>query len=465
MKDGYPKFAVVGHPNKGKSSIVATLAHDESVHISNVPGATTIQRSYPLQIDGVTLYELYDTPGFQRARAILAWLKEEEVPAHQRVNRIKRFMYEHRDNPKFHDEIELLKPILDGAGIIYIVDGSKPYGVEYEAEMQILEWTGQPSMALVNLIGDTDYIEEWNLALRHYFQMVRVFNPMKANFEKHLKILDSIAQLKEEWIEPIKESIEVFKDYHSKKIENSALIITQLIINSLSFVVSLPIDDISKVDSNKKDKQLTKYKTQLRKLETNSHKKISKVWNHLLIEKDINNHIFEEMDLFSQQSETIFGLNKKELLWSGVAGGALTGSSIDLMFVGSTFMLGSAVGAVVGGAGVVFGYGEVAKIEVLGQKLGKKSLEIGPMQNLNFPYILLQRALYYTNEMANKPHANKDKVTISNMMENNKIDISSEDRKILDKIHQIARKGQVVKSKEFNLYLNVITSILEKSIK
>ncbi len=75
MKDGYPKFAVVGHPNKGKSSIVATLAHDESVHISNVPGATTIQRSYPLQIDGVTLYELYDTPGFQRARAILAWLK------------------------------------------------------------------------------------------------------------------------------------------------------------------------------------------------------------------------------------------------------------------------------------------------------------------------------------------------------------------------------------------------------
>ncbi len=465
MKDGYPKFAVVGHPNKGKSSIVATLAHDESVYISNIPGATTIQRSYPLQIDGVTLYELYDTPGFQRARAILAWLKEEEVPAHQRVNRVKRFMYENRDNPKFHDEIELLKPILDGAGIIYIVDGSKPYGVEYEAEMQILEWTGQPSMALVNLIGDTDYIEEWNLALRHYFQMVRVFNPMKANFEKHLKILDSIAQLKEEWVEPIKESIEVFKDYHAKKIENSALIITQLIINSLSFIVSLPIDDTSIIDSEKKDKQLEKYKSQLRKLETNSHKKISKVWNHILIEKDIDNHIFEEMDLFSQKSETLFGLNKKELLWSGVAGGALTGSGIDLMFAGSTFMLGSAVGAVVGGAGVVFGYGEIAKIEILGQKLGKKSLEIGPMQNPNFPYILLQRALYYTNEMANKPHANKDKVTISNMMENHKIDISIEDRKILEKIHQIARKGQVTKGKEFNLYLSAITGILENSIK
>jgi len=465
MRDGYPKFAVVGHPNKGKSSIVATLAHDESVYISNIPGATTIQRSYPLQIDGITLYELYDTPGFQRARAILAWLKEEEVPAHQRVNRVKRFMYEHRDNPKFHDEIELLKPILDGAGIIYIVDGSKPYGVEYEAEMQILEWTGQPSMALVNLIGDTDYIEEWNLALRHYFQMVRVFNPMKANFEKHLKILDSMAQLKEEWVEPVKKSIEVFKDYHNKKIENSALIITQLIINSLSFTVSMPIDDSLTIDLDKKNRQLEKYKTQLRKLETNSHKKISKEWNHISIEKDIDNHIFEEMDLFSQKSETMFGLNKKELLWSGVAGGALTGSSIDLIFAGGSFMLGSAIGAVVGGTGVIFGYGEIAKIEVLGQRLGKNSLVIGPMQNPNFPYILLQRALYYTNEIANKPHANRDKVTISNLIKNNQIDISSEDKKSLEKIHQMARKGQVIKTKEFNLYLSVITNILEQGIK
>ena len=56
MKDGYPKFAVVGHPNKGKSSIVATLAHDESVYISNVPGATTIQRSYPLY--SLSLYSI-----------------------------------------------------------------------------------------------------------------------------------------------------------------------------------------------------------------------------------------------------------------------------------------------------------------------------------------------------------------------------------------------------------------------
>ena len=33
-----PRFAIVGHPNKGKSSIVATLAQDDSVPVSPLPG-------------------------------------------------------------------------------------------------------------------------------------------------------------------------------------------------------------------------------------------------------------------------------------------------------------------------------------------------------------------------------------------------------------------------------------------
>ncbi len=78
--NNYPKFAVVGHPNKGKSSIVSTLSQDATVTISSIPGTTTQQRAFPLKVDGKVLYELYDTPGFQRARAILAWLKKEVTP-------------------------------------------------------------------------------------------------------------------------------------------------------------------------------------------------------------------------------------------------------------------------------------------------------------------------------------------------------------------------------------------------
>ena len=33
-----PEFAIVGHPNEGKSSVVSTLAEDDSVRISAYPG-------------------------------------------------------------------------------------------------------------------------------------------------------------------------------------------------------------------------------------------------------------------------------------------------------------------------------------------------------------------------------------------------------------------------------------------
>ena len=42
---------------------------------------------------------------------------------------------------KFSAEVELLRPIVNGAGIIYVVDGAVAYGPDYEAEMEILRWT------------------------------------------------------------------------------------------------------------------------------------------------------------------------------------------------------------------------------------------------------------------------------------------------------------------------------------
>ena len=72
---GLPHFAVVGRPNKGKSSIVATLARDDTVRIAARAGSTRSTRRFPMRVDGQVLYELIDTPGIQRARQMLAWLR------------------------------------------------------------------------------------------------------------------------------------------------------------------------------------------------------------------------------------------------------------------------------------------------------------------------------------------------------------------------------------------------------
>ncbi len=143
-----PRFAVVGHPNKGKSSIVATLAEDDAVRISPLPGTTTDARTYPMRVDGQTLYELIDTPGFQRAREVLGWLEQHDRGAEARPAVLAEFVAAHRGDSRFHDECALLAPILAGAGILYVVDGAHPYSREYEAEMEVLRWSGQPRMAL-----------------------------------------------------------------------------------------------------------------------------------------------------------------------------------------------------------------------------------------------------------------------------------------------------------------------------
>ena len=460
----HPKFAVVGHPNKGKSSIVAALAMDDSVQISDTPGTTTKQRSFPLKVDGKVVYELFDTPGFQRARRVLAWLEKHEVSADKKQDIVQAFINEHKDDAQFNDEVQLLEPIMAGAGIIYVVDGSKPYGAEYEAEMEVLRWTGQPSMALINHIDDADYTPEWKRALEQYFKMVRTFNPMQTSLTQHMNILESMAQLKEKWIVPIKSSMKLFKSYHEQMLERSASLVTRLVYESTSLVEKF---GFSTEDASDEDKEQIEhnYKNRLRELENQTQDKIEQVWNHDHLQIEQENLTFEGMDLFSEETASVFGLTQKELIVTGATSGAVTGAGIDLLFVGHTLLLGSAIGAVVGGVGAYFGFTELSEVKVLGRTLGKKYLQMGPMENRNFPYILLGRALYHTSKVSKRSHAVRGVAELD-------MDASFKDkwldddlRKSLEKYHKIFRSGKEVEVEVLKEYEVLIMGILQGLIR
>ncbi len=459
----HPTFAVVGHPNKGKSSIVAALAMDDSIAISDTPGTTTSKRSFPLKVDGEVLYELYDTPGFQRARQVLAWLKQHDVGADKRHEVVQAFINTHREDPKFHDEIELLEPIMLGAGIIYVVDGSKPYGEEYEAEMEILRWTGQPSMALINHIDESDYSDEWKRALGGYFQIIRTFNPMQHELEQHLAILESMAQLREEWTPQVKRSIERFKAYHEQMIERSATAIAKLIYRALSHVERYPIKE-EEVTEHQKAEVEHAYKETLRQFETETQKRIEQIWNHRHLKKEEASLTFEGMDLFSEESASVFGLTRKELLVTGATGGAAAGAGIDLMLGGSSFLLGTGIGALIGGVGAFFAFNELSEVKVLGQKLGKRYLEMGPMENRNFPYILLGRMLYHTLKMATLSHAYRGEVHLAMDSSFKARWLDEKTRKALEKFHTLFRSGKTVDEEKLSEYEALIRTILQRLI-
>ena len=407
-----PAFAVVGHPNKGKSSIVSTLAMDDTVAVSPVPGTTTQSRAFALRVDGETLYELYDTPGFQRPRAVLEWLDREKVPAHLNADRVRRFVYEHRSDPRFSDEIELLTPLLDGAGILYVVDGAKPYGSEYETEMEILRRTGRPSMALINRIGDTDHIEDWKRALGHYFRLVRVFNPMKAGFSQHIQLLESMAQLDENWTPRMRHAVSVLREDRRRRIAKSADTVARLAAAALSYTLSEKLHGDT-ADEAEKTRLTQRYRDGLRTLERKAFDTLAQLWRHRRLERATGALPLEGVDLFSAQSMELFGLKKRDLIVAGTLAGAATGSGVDLALGGTSLMLGSAVGALLGGAGSALGFSSLAKTNILGTTLGGKVLRIGPVSDTQFGFVLLGRALHFASELAARTHADRHELVLT----------------------------------------------------
>jgi hypothetical protein len=127
-------------------------------------------------------------------------------------------------------------------------------------------------------------------------------------------------------------------------------------------------------------------------------------------------------------------------------------------------LLGGAIGAVVGGVGAYFGFEELSEVKVLGQKLGKRYLQIGPMENRNFPYILLGRAIFHAYHIATRSHALRDveKLSMDSSFKQRWLD---EDlRKSLEKYHKIFRSGDVVETEILKEYEVLINSVLKKLI-
>jgi hypothetical protein len=407
----WPRFAIVGHPNKGKSSIVATLAEDEAVLIAPQPGTTTRAMRYPMRLDGEVLYELIDTPGFQRAREVLVWLQTHEQGADARADTVRQFLETHEDDPRFHDECELLRPIMDGAGILYVVDGSRPYGRQYEAEMEILRRTGRPRMALINLIGSGDHVEEWQAALGQYFSIVRIFDAVRADFAKRIELLRAFGAIEESGAQQLNTAADALIAERARRRQRAARAIADLLVDALTATVRLPLPD---TDAQPAVEQTARTRLQetIRKREQQARKAVQQIYRHAetAVQESVDTPLTE--DIFSRRSFRIFGLSTRQLAVTGAASGAAAGGLIDVAAGGTSLLLGAGIGAAIGAAGALGSASRLARIRVLGQPLGGHELVIGPVTDPNLPWVLLSRALLHVRLVAERNHARRDQLVL-----------------------------------------------------
>jgi len=402
-----PAFAVVGHPNKGKSSIVATLAEDEAVLIAEDPGTTRRAAEYRFSVDGETLYVLWDTPGFQRPRPVLDWLEARTDGAHTRARAVADFVSEHRDDPHFQDEVELLRPVVDGAGILYVVDGAKPYGTEYELEMQLLQWTGRPRMALINRIGPGDFVAEWRQALGQYFAIVREFDAVKADFAKRLALLRAFAELDERWRAPLERAVVALEEERGRRRVRSARAIAGFIADAVTGIERARLDDGADARALEQ-RLLDKLERRIERAEQDARRTVQALYRHQRLSPSTAEAELLDTGLFAREDWELFGLSRSQLLWTGAVSGAVAGSGIDVLLGGASLLLGAGIGALVGGAGAWLAGDGLAKVRVLGQPLGGRQLQVGPVVAPNFPWVLLGRAWVHHQLVAERNHARRE---------------------------------------------------------
>jgi hypothetical protein len=418
-----PTFAVVGHPNKGKSSLTATLAQDARVPIAAEPGTTTVATRFPMRVDGETLYVLVDTPGFQRARPALAWLEAEaarcEATAADRPGLIARFCADTEVRERFPDEVALLTPLVEGAGILYVVDGSVPYGPEYEAEMEILRWTGRPSMAVINPIASSEHVEAWRVALGQYFRVVRVLDAVSAPFGQRLDLLRAFGELEETWRAPLARAVEVLGSDRARRVAAAADEIAQLLVEALALHVDVRVGRNQDVEALKPE-LAERYRTALRELEQRARRRVERLYafDALRVEEpesavDETEQALLEEDLFAEETWLVFGLRKRDLAAAGGAAGAATGGTLDVALGGSSLLAGAAVGAVVGAVLGWLGSDRLADTELLRQPLGGQLLRYGPARGIQLAFVLLGRARLHHARLSERTHARRDALSLA----------------------------------------------------
>ena len=404
-----PVFAVVGHPNKGKSSIVATLAHDDRVAISAQSGTTRVTESLHISI-GSASFTLIDTPGFQRPARALHWLQQHASNAEQRQAAVRKFIEDPGCQKEFPDEVQLLSPIVNGAAILYVVDGSRPYGPEYEPEMEILRWTGQPSMALINPIENENHIEPWTQALSQYFKVVKVFNAMQADFEKQLAILETFSYLKEGWKASIMPLIAEYRSHRSRQEEQSLQVLVELLTDLCSYQLSRPV--LNKNQARALQSTLeTYYFNQMKQREAKAHEALKRIYRYRNLDSTIYDLSFED-NLFDTEKWIIWGLNRKQLATAAAIAGAAAGAMVDVSLAGHSFLLGTVGGGLLAGGSAWFGADRIADYKIKGLPVGGYEARQGPVRNRNFPYVILGRYLFLNQALRQRNHAQRDTLQI-----------------------------------------------------
>ncbi len=409
-----PTFAVVGHPNEGKSSVVATLTEDDSLAISDFPGETTVCSDYAVRVDDDVLIRFLDTPGFQRPRETLEWLQKN---ATENQHPAQAFVEAFRTDPEWHHDVELLIPLAAGAGIIYVVDGSRPVRKNDVCEMEILRMTGNPRMALINpKDGDDTYLQAWKDTCAKSFNLTRTFNAHYASFAQRMALFESLKRMHQDWEPAMLHAVGVFEEDWKKRNTETAKVICDCLLEALECQVELTTHKRGD-DSELRAKLTRDYQTDIASIEKRAQSAMRGLYRHRKFRPSLPQQSILAEDLFTERSWQMLGLSRKQMLMAAAILGGGAGAKMDLLFANLSFGLFTLSGAALAVAGTWLKGENMARVKVKRLQLGGIKLIVGPNLNPQFPFVFLDRMLLFYQWMIRWSHARMNAQDQSQLIE------------------------------------------------
>lgn len=458
-----PTFAVVGHPNEGKSSVVATLTEDDSVRISDFPGETTICSDYSVRVDDQILIRFLDTPGFQHPKEVLHWMQQH---VDQGQHPAKAFVDAFRQDASKHHDVELMTPLAAGAGIIFVVDGSRPLRKNDLCEMEILRMTGNPRMALINSKeGEDSYLQDWKDACAKTFNLTRAFNAHHASFGERMALLESLKRMHQDWEPAMVQAVSAFEADWKRRNREAARGIAECLAEALKLQTEAKSTERNQEDAIRK-RLVNDYQAAITRLEQDAQSDMRALYRHRQFRPTLPDQSILREDLFTERSWQLLGLSRRQIIMAAAILGGGAGVKLDLLFANLSFGLFTLGGAGLAAVGAWLKGENMARVTVKRLKIGGVSLTVGPNRNPQFPFVLLDRMLLYYQIIINWAHARQDHVQqVAQVEEETKMGFTAQwDRNQRDTYAQFFKKIRSTKESERENALTEMQDAIEDTL-